>query len=442
MRKTQQILLIVLVFFLIHQSNLVLAQTWVQVTSVPNPGLEPSISVVNSNIAWIAGGSPGHPVIFRTLNGGLSWEPISTQGTVNELRCISAISSTTAFVGEGYINSYSRVYKTDDLTMWNLVLQTGQNDGVFNSLYFSKTNPNIGCALADEMYITTNGGNTWVPKSTGVIGVSSAQNSLMFVDNTFFGFGLKNGAARVRMSNNGGGAWLTKNVNIPGAYTSGFTFKSDKLIGISSTSESMPQISRTTDGGITWTPISIGSGLSGKTYTKWVPYTSVVYIIGENGAIKRSTNDGVTWTSMQTANVTNLNHFDFNKVNNIICGYAVSKNGSVIKLIDSVLYHLTNTEPVNNNLPSEFKLHQNFPNPFNPVTSIAYDLPSNSMVNLKVFDMLGREIAVLVNGNRNAGKYTVNFNADKYTSGIYFCKLNVISKDYEKTFITKMNLLK
>ncbi|MCU0373363.1 MAG: T9SS type A sorting domain-containing protein [Ignavibacteria bacterium] len=421
---------------------MVSAQTWVQVSSVPNPGSEPSISVVNSDVAWIAGGTANNPIIFRTLDGGHTWLPVSTQGTVNQLRCISAINQTTAFVGEGFINSYSRIYKTNDLTQWSVILQTGQNDGTFNNLIFSKSNPNIGCALADEMFITTNGGNTWVQRSTGVTGVSSAQNSLMFLDESFFGFGLKNGAARVRMSLNGGSTWFTKNVNIPGSYTSGFTFKSDKLTGLSSTSESMPLISRTTDGGITWTPINIGSGLTGKTFAKWVPYTSVVYIIGENGAIKRSTNDGITWTSMQTANVTNLNHFDFNKVNNIICGYAISTNGSVIKLIDSVLVHLTNTEPVNSNVPSEYKLHQNYPNPFNPVTNVAYDIPSNSFVNLRVYDMLGKEVGVLVNENKTAGKYTVTFNADNHTSGIYFCKLNVISKDFEKTFVSKMTLLK
>ena len=216
MRKIKQIVLSIVTLFLILQSVIVSAQTWVQVTSVPNPGTEPSISVVNSNVAWIAGGTANNPIIFRTLDGGQSWLSVSTQGTLNQLRCISAISANSAYVGEGFINSYSRIYKTNDLNPWSMVLQTGQNDGTFNNLIFSKTNPNIGCALADEMFITTNGGNTWIQCSTGATGVSSAQNSLMFLDNNFFGFGLKNGAARVRMSVNGGSTWSTKNVNIPG----------------------------------------------------------------------------------------------------------------------------------------------------------------------------------------------------------------------------------
>jgi len=443
MSKIIQILLVLSALFLFHKNNLVFAQNWVKVSSVNNPGLTPSISAVNCNTAWIAGGTIGNPAVYRTTDGGQSWQTITTAGTINKFDCIWAISASMAYIGEGFINSYARLYKlSSDLTGWNLVLQTGQNDGSFNNLVFSRENPDIGGVLADEIYITTNGGANWILRSTGVVGVSSSQNSLMLIDDTFFGFGLKNGSARVRMTANGGTNFVTRALNISGHYTSGFTFKSNKLIGLAATSSSMPYVSRTSDGGVTWNPVDIGPGLTGNVFIKWIPGTIVVYILGSNGIVKRSLDDGLTWTTMATADVTNINHFDFNKVNNVICGYAVSSNGSVIKLVDSVLFHLTNTEPVNNNIPSEYKLYQNYPNPFNPVTKIAYDIPSNSLVSLRVYDMLGKEVAVLVNEDKIAGKYTLVFNADNYTSGIYFCKLNIISKDFEKTFITKMTLLK
>lgn len=443
MNKIIKILFVLSALFLLHKNNLVFAQNWVKVTSVNNPGLTPSISAVNCNTAWIAGGTNGNPVVYRTTDGGQSWQTMTTTGTLNKFDCIWAISATMAYIGEGFINSYARLYKlSSDLTGWNLVLQTGQNDGSFNNLVFSRENPDIGGVLADEIFITTNGGANWILRSTGVVGVSSSQNSLMLIDDTFFGFGLKNGTARVRMTANGGANFVTRALNISGQYTSGFTFKSNKLIGLAATSSSMPFVSRTSDGGVTWNPVDIGPGLTGNVFIKWIPGTIVVYILGSNGIVKRSLDDGLTWTTMGTADVTNINHFDFNKVNNIICGYAVSSNGSVIKLVDSVLFHLTNTELSNKNIPLEYKLYQNYPNPFNPVTSIEYDIPSNSMVNLKVFDLLGKELSVLVNGNRNAGKYKVTFNADKYTSGIYFCKMNVSSTGFEKTFVTKMTLVK
>ncbi len=74
--------------------------------------------------------------------------------------------------------------------------------------------------------------------------------------------------------------------------------------------------------------------------------------------------------------------------------------------------------------PSEFKLLQNYPNPFNPVTIIQYSVGSRQFVSLKVYDVLGNEIASLVNEEKPAGHYQVEFNAEKFASGIYFYTLS------------------
>jgi hypothetical protein len=70
-----------------------------------------------------------------------------------------------------------------------------------------------------------------------------------------------------------------------------------------------------------------------------------------------------------------------------------------------------------------FALEQNYPNPFNPSTAISYQLPVAGNVSLKVFDMLGKEVATLVNARQEAGAYTVNFNANNLSSGVYFYRL-------------------
>ena len=72
---------------------------------------------------------------------------------------------------------------------------------------------------------------------------------------------------------------------------------------------------------------------------------------------------------------------------------------------------------------SDFELYQNYPNPFNPSTTISYSSPKQSNVSLKVYDMLGREIAELMNGEKAAGNYKIEFNADRFTSGTYFYTL-------------------
>ena len=97
------------------------------------------------------------------------------------------------------------------------------------------------------------------------------------------------------------------------------------------------------------------------------------------------------------------------------------------------------TEIENNEiLPVEDKLFQNYPNPFNPVTRISYSLKEKSKVELIAYDLLGREVKVLVNKFQNAGKYNLDFNAGELASGIYFCKLIAGNK----IMIKKMILLK
>jgi hypothetical protein len=74
-------------------------------------------------------------------------------------------------------------------------------------------------------------------------------------------------------------------------------------------------------------------------------------------------------------------------------------------------------------IPERFVLEQNYPNPFNPVTEINYQLPKSGMVTLKIYDILGKETATLVNEVKDAGQYRVTFDASKYSSGIYFYTL-------------------
>jgi len=71
-------------------------------------------------------------------------------------------------------------------------------------------------------------------------------------------------------------------------------------------------------------------------------------------------------------------------------------------------------------IPSSYKLSQNYPNPFNPTTSIEYAVPNNEFVSLKVYDILGNEIAELVSEQKSAGTYRVNFDASRLSSGVYF----------------------
>jgi len=91
-----------------------------------------------------------------------------------------------------------------------------------------------------------------------------------------------------------------------------------------------------------------------------------------------------------------------------------------------------------NNLVTKYDLAQNYPNPFNPSTTIKYQLPKDGIVTLKVYDILGSEVATLVNEQKTAGRYEVSFDASKLASGVYIYKLQ--SGEYISS--RKMMLLK
>jgi len=86
----------------------------------------------------------------------------------------------------------------------------------------------------------------------------------------------------------------------------------------------------------------------------------------------------------------------------------------------------------NQNLqPTQMALHHNYPNSFNPTTTIRFDLPRSSFVTLKIFDILGREITTLVNESRSPGAYTAEWNGKDFASGIYFYRIE--AGDYKET---------
>ena len=89
-------------------------------------------------------------------------------------------------------------------------------------------------------------------------------------------------------------------------------------------------------------------------------------------------------------------------------------------------------------MPQNFDITQNYPNPFNPATKIEYSIPEESFVQLKVYDILGNEVATIVDQEQNAGTYRLDFNAKNLASGLYIAKLQ--AGNYTKSI--KMTLLK
>jgi M6 family metalloprotease-like protein len=116
----------------------------------------------------------------------------------------------------------------------------------------------------------------------------------------------------------------------------------------------------------------------------------------------------------------------------IYVGNNIASNQNL--LIDETMTSAEDTKT----LPTDFQLLQNYPNPFNPSTIINYQLPMTSYVTLKIYNLLGQEVATLVNEYKKAGSYNAHWNAEGFSSGIYFYKMTAGSY----TFVNKMLLLR
>lgn len=160
--------------------------------------------------------------------------------------------------------------------------------------------------------------------------------------------------------------------------------------------------------------------------------TYTANIIGGSGSVSRTWYDspnGNNWHQLGTSASVNYTMLYFQDV---YIRLDVHDNVTGENASNTITVHYDNGLPkaiASNDrkiLPSKFSIDQNYPNPFNPTTQITYALPKSAMVNIKVYDLLGREVRELVNEQKEAGFYTVNFNASLLSSGIYLYRITAL----------------
>jgi hypothetical protein len=162
--------------------------------------------------------------------------------------------------------------------------------------------------------------------------------------------------------------------------------------------------------------------LEGKIKLEWQTATELNNLGFE---IQKLSNEFSEWYTIgfvrgngTTSDITDYSFIDDNPL--------LEKNKYRLKQVDyDGAYKFSEEITVEYTIPSSFKLGQNFPNPFNPTTSIRYEISSTQFVTLEVYDVLGREVATLVNEEKPAGTYKVDFNASSLSSGVYIYTLKV-----------------
>ncbi len=186
------------------------------------------------------------------------------------------------------------------------------------------------------------------------------------------------------------------------------------------------KIFKTTNAGLIWTNVT--GDLPNIPISDLIPHptdANKLYLGSEMGCF-RTTNGGSNWQRWnngmpEAVIVTELAYIDSSSVNKfyVIAGtYGRSLFMREITGDDPLTGNITQ-----NNIPLSYDLFQNYPNPFNPVTTIKFSLPSQDNVQLKVFDVMGREIATIVNRKMQAGYHEIPFDGSSLSSGVYFYKI-------------------
>jgi photosystem II stability/assembly factor-like uncharacterized protein len=201
------------------------------------------------------------------------------------------------------------------------------------------------------------------------------------------------------------------------------------IVGVQGDFRAAPTILRKSMSDSVWRTVSAGIEHSGTLVGVSAPSATVIYVCGSNGMIYKSSNGGDTWLnqSIQTARILNSIYFyDENR------GFAVGDSGLIFYTSNG---GVTSVSDRDGRPPTTFALEQNYPNPFNPSTTIVFHLPERVFVSLKVFDVLGREIATLVSEELHAGDYPVTWEGVGFPSGVYFYQLRASSVVQSKKLV-------
>ncbi|MBV6479657.1 MAG: Ycf48-like protein [Ignavibacteria bacterium] len=353
--------------------------------------------------------------------------------------------------------------------------------GSFNSVTFINENTGwVGSAnVAFSLLKTTNGGfdfnidpNLPSPAPPGVVSIRALNSQFIYgcgrFDNSQLPFFIK--------TSNSGANWTVIDMSMHAEYLTDCYFFNENNGFVVGAIGDQPEfrgsiILKTTNGGINWTTAFLG-GRNREEATK------ICFIDNQNGFVSmtrfvysskyfaKTSDGGNTWVALPFLNASEIGIGFINPNTGWIGGdfsptYGTTDGGNSwfnanigMGIYDfhmfgdtlgyasgQYIYKYSKTTGINSSgsgIPETYMLHQNYPNPFNPATKINFDLAKDGFVSIKVFDILGREVATLVNEFKNTGYYNVEFDARNLTSGMYYYRMEVNGF----TKVLKMSLIK
>ena len=382
---------------------------WVQTNgSFPGSGYVTALAVGGTNLFAGTSGSASSGGEYVSTDNGASWAgPDPNLGNPY----IHAFAVSTSYL---FAATDIGVYRlANNGTVWTFV-----NSGILNrsieALAISGTN--LFAGTLGGVYLSTNSGANWTRASSGLTDTTVIS---LAVSGTNLFAGTQAGGAFLSTDN--GTSWTAVNSGLTNSFVQAFA-----VVGTNIFAGTGGGVFLSTNNGTGWT--AVNSGLTKSVLALAVSGTSL-FAGTQNSGVYLSTNSGANWIAVGLSNTiyslavrgTNL--------------FAGARGGVWRRPLSEMV---TSVERLSSNVPTHFSLEQNYPNPFNPSTIISFGVPSKSFVSLKVFNVLGAEIATLVNENKVPGTYQVTWDASGYPSGVYLYRLIAGGK----VLTGKMNLLK
>jgi photosystem II stability/assembly factor-like uncharacterized protein len=353
------------------------------------------VQFVNADVGWVVGQKG---TIMKTENGGNGWiNQYSGEGLY--FTSISVIDAQTGWITGSYpnpIEHYGRILQTID----------GGDSWI-------KIDSLLNIQLTDIVFTDQNHG--WV------IG-----NYYKLDDHDWYGV--------ISRTVDSGDAWNRDTLDFE-SYLSSITFVDSItgwIAGIDRESTISPYegiVLKTEDGGITWTE-QFRQNRVIPSDIQFVDQSHGWFTNAWSNSSFFATNDGGdSWSEQSLGETEALNSLYF--LNDTL-GWLVGESGLIIRAGDSVTSSIVVDESL---MPDRFALYQNYPNPFNPVTTIRYALPIQTEVKLSIYNIMGQEVAVLMEKIQNAGSHAVKWNASNEPSGIYFYRLETTRKQFTKKLV-------
>lgn len=366
--------------------------------------------------------------IYRTRNGGRSWEMQYSSEGGYYYETLNAIAFADSLIGYcvGEKSSKGFLLKTSDGgDSWTP--QSLAFDGLYDIHMISGE---TGWLVGESGLIlrTFNGCKTFEYLTSNV---TDNIYDVFFLDENY-GWAVTYAQTVLRTSD-GGINWEASQFS-SSYYQDGMcVFFIDNLTGFLGSTEGL---FKSTDGGINWGPVSLTTNqyIYDIFFTTnkqgWILANNSSYSYG--GGIYYTTDGGNIW-NVELVSSENLYSLSFIPEGP---GWAVGSNGSILTYNGGGAIAIDYEEATTT--PGSYKLYQSYPNPFNPSTKISFDIPERSYVELKLFDILGRELITMVDESKEAGRYQIDLNMREFASGTYFYRIKANNfTDTKKLMLVK-----